>query len=553
MSSTLRHRLSPHDAVFLYWEKPEQPFHVCECMVYRGKFTAADIKRMLAERMHLLPRYRQRVVFTPLQLAHPTWEDDPAFDLDNHIAETTLPAPHDDITLSTFCGRLFGELIDRNHPLWHLTVIHGHKSGNTIVFLKLHHAMVDGVSSVELIEVLHSTERGAKPPPPAHGQWHPQPQSGRSRRLLDAVADQADTVLGFYRDAANLLREPSLGSLTRRMKTLLRTAVDTGEMALLPPPKTPFNKPITAARQFCWLELPLEEVHRVRKHHGATVNDFVLSVLAGGLGRYMRREGHDPSGVTLRSMCPVSVRTRDQSGAMGNQISMVAAPLHVGIEDPVQRLEAEVRSMRELKEKDQAGGIFEMISAAKYYPAWMWKEIWARWPMKYFPFNIVSTNVPGPKQPLFLDDHELLHWYPFGVNWTTSGLFLCTLSYREHLILGLVADPTIVKNVWEVNEDLRAAYDALRAATLGGAPDAAAKGAKPPKAAKTASTTKTKRSASAVARTAKATKPAAAEDSATAAQVAKRPPRTAKTADGPAQRRKSASASPGRAARPSSR
>lgn len=526
MSTALRHRLSPHDAVFLYWEKPEQPFHVCECMVYRGHFTAADIKRMLEERMHLLPRYRQRVVFTPLQLAHPSWEDDPAFNLDNHIAETTLPAPHDDVALSIFCGQLFGELIDRNHPLWHLTVIHGHKSGDTIVFLKLHHAMVDGVSSVELIEVLHSTERGAKPPPPAHGQWQPSPQSGTSRRLLDAVADQADTVLGFYRDAANLLREPSLGGLAKRMKTLLRTAVDTGEMALLPPPKTPFNKPITAARQFCWLELPLEEVHRVRKHHGATVNDFVLSVLAGGLGRYMRREGHDPSGITLRSMCPVSVRTRDQSGAMGNQISMVAAPLHVGIEDPVQRLEAEMRSMRELKEKDQAGGIFEMIAAAKYYPAWMWKEIWARWPMKYFPFNIVSTNVPGPKQPLFLDEHELLHWYPFGVNWTTSGLFLCTLSYREHLILGLVADPTIVKNVWEVNEDLRAAYETLRAATLGGAEVATTKAAKAVKAAVAKKTTK---KAGAVVRTPKASPTASGKSAATAAPTAKRSPRTAKS------------------------
>jgi len=467
MTSNLRHRLSAHDAVFLYWERPEQPFHVCECMVYDGKFNAQDIKKMLAERMHLLPRYRQRVVFTPLQLAHPTWEDDPAFDLDNHIVEVDLPAPHDDKTLSQFCGDLFCGLIDREHPLWHLTVIHGHVSGNTIVFLKLHHAMVDGVSSVELIEVLHSTERGAKPPPAPHGHWQPKPLPSASRRLLNALADQTDTVLDFYRGAASLLREPSLRSIGKRFKTLASAAVDTGKMVLLPPPKTPFNQPISAARNFCWLELPIDEMHRVRKHHGATVNDLVLAVLSGGLGRYMKRQGHEPAGVTLRSMCPVSVRAKDQSGAMGNQISMVAAPLHVGIADPVQRLQAEMQSMRELKEKDQAGGLFEMMSTAKYYPAWVWKAIWARWPMKYFPFNIVSTNVPGPKAPLYLDKHELLHWYPFGVNWTTSGLFLCTLSYREHLVLGLVADPTIVEDVWQVNEDLRAAYDELKVATLG--------------------------------------------------------------------------------------
>lgn len=467
MSNNLKRRLSAHDAVFLYWEKPEQPFHVCECMVYKGKFSARDITKMLDERMHLLPRYRQKVVFSPLQIAHPTWEDDPAFDLRNHIDEANLPASHDDVALSHFGGKLFGELIDRDHPLWHLTVIHGHRSGNTIVFLKLHHAMVDGVSSVELIEVLHSVEKGAKPPAAPHERWRPAPVPSAPRRFLHALADQTDTVLDFYRDAANLLREPSLASLGKRIKTLAQAAIDTGEMVLLPPPKTPFNKPISAARQFCWLELPLEDVHRVRKVHGATVNDLVLTVLSGALGRYMQRQGYDPAGVELRSMCPVSVRARDQSGALGNQVSMVAAPLHVGIADPVQRLGAEMQSMRKLKEKNQAGGLFEMMSTSKYYPAWVWKEIWARWPMQYFPFNIVSTNVPGPRSPLYLDQHEMLHWYPFGVNWTTSGLFLCTLSYREYLVLGLVADPTIVDSVWEVNEDLRAAYEELKHASLG--------------------------------------------------------------------------------------
>jgi hypothetical protein len=129
----------------------------------RGQFSAADITKMLAYWMHLLPRYRQRVVFSPMQLTHPTWEDDPEFDLANHVAEAVLLAPHDDLALSRYCGELFARLLDHDHPLWHLTVIHGHTSGNTIVFLKLHHAMVDGVSSVELIEVLHSPERGATP------------------------------------------------------------------------------------------------------------------------------------------------------------------------------------------------------------------------------------------------------------------------------------------------------------------------------------------------------------------------------------------------------
>lgn len=459
-------RLTAHDSVFLYWERDEQPFHVCECMVYEGHVTAADMTRMLEERMHLLPRYRQKAVVTPFGLGHPTWQDDVDFDLANHVAEARLPAPGDDRTLSAFCGELFGELIDRNHPLWHLTVIHGHKSGNTIVFLKLHHAMVDGVSSVELIEVLHDNKPSNRPPPAA-GQWRPEPTPNRFDLIRDAIADQAETALDLFRAWANVIRPGKMDEWAARLGLIAKTSRDAVRLLSEPPPATPFNKPISPARDFCWLELPIAEVHAVRKAAGATVNDLVLAILAGGLGRYMRREGYATEDVELRCLCPVSVRTQSQSGTFGNQISMVAVPLHVGITAGQARIEAEIRSMRELKENDQAAGMSELIGTSKYYPAWWWQTIWRNWPMSYFPFNIVSTNVPGPREPLFLGTHELLHWYPFGVNWTTSGLFLCTLSYREHIVLGLVADPNVVADVWEVNEDLRASYEEIKAVFLG--------------------------------------------------------------------------------------
>jgi WS/DGAT/MGAT family acyltransferase len=464
--STSRTRLSPHDSTFLYWERPEQPFHVGECMIYKGKVTAAEMIRMLEERMHLLPRYRQRVVFPPLAAAHPVWQDDPDFDLSRHVVEATLPAPGGDREISTFCGQLFCELIDREHPLWHMTVIDGHVSGDTVIFLKLHHAMVDGVSSVELIEVLHSTKPGAEPPPAPASKWQPRPLPSKVDLLREAAADQYDAALGVVRGMANLLRPGAPQELARRVKLVAKTASEAGRLMLTPPPETPFNKPITAAREFCWLELPLDEVHAVRKVHGATVNDLVLTVLAGGLGRYMRREGAVTEGVELRAMCPVSVRTADQSGTFGNQVSLVAAPLHVGVADPVKRLGLQKESMKKLKQDDQAAGFQQMFDTWKHIPPPVFRLMWETWPKSFAQFNIVSTNVPGPREPLYLGTHELLHWYPFGVNWTTAGLFLCTLSYREHLTLGLVADPTIVGDVWKVNEDLRAAYEELKAASL---------------------------------------------------------------------------------------
>lgn len=463
MMTVLSQRLSAHDSVFLDWERPEQPMHVAECMVYQGLFTAADIATMIEQRIHLLPRYRQRIVPAPFGLARPTWEDDPDFAVGNHVDEMTLP-DSDDKTLSRVCGELFCKLIDRGGPPWHLTVLHGHRLG-TVVFLKLHHAMVDGVSSVELIEVLHSTEPDTPPPPAPLQQWQPRPVPGLVGRLRDVVADQVDTGLDATREVVDLIRPGAVGELAGRAKDLARAAIDTAPLALRRLPPTPFNARIHPARDFAWVELPIEETKQVRKALGGTVNDLVLTVLSGALGRYMRRHGYPTDGRQLQALCPVSVRSTDQSGAMGNQISMVIAPLEVGIDDGRARLEAERAAMQDLKRRGQAKGIHEVIAGANWVPAPMYRMVWKLWPRSYFPLHITSTNVPGPRQPLYLGEHELLHWYPFGVQWTNNALFLCTLSYREHLILGPVADPKIVKDVWEFADDLRAAYDELRSAS----------------------------------------------------------------------------------------
>jgi diacylglycerol O-acyltransferase / wax synthase len=438
--------------------------HVAECMVYDGRITAADMVRMISERMHLLPRYRQKVVPAPFGVAHPTWEDDPDFDVANHVDVATLPPPGDDRVLSRVCGELFCRLLDRDRPLWHLTVLDGHSSGGTVIFLKLHHSMVDGVSSVELIEVLHSTERGAAPPPAPLQPWAPQPVPGRLQRLRHAIADQAVTTLNGVREVTDLVRPGALGDLAQRAQALTRAVADVGPLLVRRLPPTPFNAPIHPARDFAWVELPLAEVRAVRAALGGTINDVVLTVLSGALARYMRRHGHDPSGRELQAMCPVSVRRPTQSGSMGNLVSMVVPPLHVGIADPVERLAAERTAMQELKRRQQAVGIYEMIAGATWWPAPLWRLVWKAWPRSYFPYHITSTNVPGPRQPLFLAEHELLHWYPFGVQWTNNGLFLCTLSYREYLTLGPVADPEVVPDVWDFAEDLRASYEELRAA-----------------------------------------------------------------------------------------
>lgn len=454
--ASISRRLTGADAVFLYWEDESQPMHLGECLVYDGEFDREDLLRILEARIHLLPRYRQRVVFPPLRVAHPVWEDDPEFDLANHVDELTLPAPGDDRALSTFGGELMSRRLDRDRPLWHVTVLHGHEAAHTVLFLKLHHAMVDGVSSIELIEVLHEVEPSA----PAD-EWKPEPASSGLSQLTSAIGHQLVSTTRTGRHLASLVTPSAARRQAKQLVTLARTVAETAPNMLYPPPETPFNKSISGSRQFAWLDLPFEEFRELKTAMRGTVNDLVLTILSGGLGAYMRRHGYATDGVELRAMCPVSMRREDDKGAMGNLVSIVVAPLHVGIADGRARFRAEHDAMRELKDKQHAAGLYDLMRVSNRMPAPLHNLMWRVWPKSSWPLNIVSTNVPGPKEPMYLEGHELLHWYPLGIPWTSLGLFLCTLSYRENITLGLVVDPEVVPDVWDVVDDLRSAYEEL--------------------------------------------------------------------------------------------
>lgn len=192
MARELNHRLTATDARFLYFEKPGEAMNTGGCLIYDGHISTEEFVRLFAERLHALPRYRQRVVFPPFGLAHPTWEDDPEFDLKNHVEEVTLPAPGDDLTMSSVGGEFFARLMDRRHPLWQVLLIQGRPDGNTAMLWKLHHAMVDGMSGVDVTMVIHDLKPTGDPRPPAPGVWTPRP-------LPDAIAQMQESVRGRSR------------------------------------------------------------------------------------------------------------------------------------------------------------------------------------------------------------------------------------------------------------------------------------------------------------------------------------------------------------------
>jgi diacylglycerol O-acyltransferase / wax synthase len=454
----LNHRLTTLDATFLYTEKPVQPMHVGGSMLYEGHLSLDVLVRALECRLHLLPRYRQKVVFPPFAAAHPTWEDDPAFDIRHHVTQVTLPPPGDDRALSEVGGAAFAGMLDRDHPLWKLIVVHGRADGNTAVIWKVHHAMIDGVSGVDLTMVLHDLKPDAAPPEPPATPWQPQPLPDPLTLLQNAVRDRVTEVAQAVTDDIFRLLRPT--DLEGRIRQLAGAVGTTAPNLLQPAPRTPWNAPLSPERRFGWAEFPFGEFRRAKSVLGGTVNDAVLTVIAGGMGRYLRALGQPTEGVEIRAMCPVSMRRPDERGALGNLVSMIFAPLYVGVLAPVERLAAERAAMTRLKDQDQAGGLYEMTHLMdRMAPAV--QAVAGQLNMPNTLLNTVSTNVPGPQIPLYLSGHRLVGWCPLIPLANDVGLVNAILTYDQRLTIGVTVDPKLVPDVWLYVECLKASFAEL--------------------------------------------------------------------------------------------
>jgi diacylglycerol O-acyltransferase / wax synthase len=461
MAPELNQRLTPADARFLYAEKPSEAMNTGGCLVYDGHISGDEFVRMFDRRLDQLPRYRQRVVFPPFALAHPAWEDDPRFDLANHVEEVTLPAPADDLTLSAVGGEFLAGVLDRRHPLWKVVLLQGRPDGNTAMVWKLHHAMVDGVSGVDVTMVIHDLKPTGDERPPLPGVWTPRPLPDPITQMHEAVRDRLTAAAGRWTDA--LFRPLRPLEASARDRRIVSALVREGPTLMRPAPRTPFNGPLSSERDFGWVELPFADIRQIKGSLGGTVNDVVLTIISGGLGRYLRSRGYPTGGVALRTMCPVSLRRPEEHDSLGNLVSMVIAPLYVGIADPVERLAAERRAMEQLKAQDQARSFDDLAVLGDLIPPGLQARA-GQLPVSATFLNTVTTNVPGPQVPLYLAGRKLVHWYPLGPLSATIGLFNAILTYNQVLTIGATIDPVQVPDVWKYMGYLREAFDELRAA-----------------------------------------------------------------------------------------
>jgi diacylglycerol O-acyltransferase / wax synthase len=471
-------RLTGLDSAFLHLEDHGTAhMHVASVMVFEGPApTYEEMVEHILSRLHLVPRYRQRLAFVPLDQGRPVWTDDPHFNPKYHIRHTGLPHPEDEAELKQLAGRIFSQRLDRSKPLWEMWLV-AHMAGERFaVIAKTHHALVDGISGVDITTVLFdaSPEPAGTPRPPV--PWVARPLPGPAKLLADALVERSTAPAEMVRGARAMVRRPRR-ALGRVKDALVGVSATTFAGINAPAPPSPLNVEIGSHRRYTWIDADLAQFKAIKNSLGGTLNDVVLAAVSLTLGRHMRVQGFDTEGLVLKAMVPVSVRADDDGNAhppaLGNRVAAMWAPLPVGVVDPVECL-AEVRlEMDDLKQSSQAVGAEVLTNLAGFAPPTILSQA-ARLQARQRFFNLVVTNVPGPQFPLYLLGRRLKALYPVVPIARRQALGIAVVSYDGHLGFGLLADydalPELETLARELERSIAALAKAAGVARTGGTP-----------------------------------------------------------------------------------
>ena len=453
-------RLSAIDAGFLAQEKPNTHMHIGALALFDGEPPELDeFLAHIESRLHLVPRYRQKLATPPLETGRPLWIDDPTFNLAYHVRHTALPPPGDEDALLNLCARVFSQRLDRSKPLWEMWLVEGLEGGGFALVSKTHHAVVDGVSGVDLSTVLFDLTPGA--PSDTSGlaePWvaQPGPTSAElaARGVQGAVRAVADVAGG------------ALGAISRPGDTLERArevAAGIGEVAwtaLNHPPDTPFNVPPGPHRRIKLVRAGLDEFKLVKSAFGTTVNDVVLAVVTGALAFFLQSRGRRTEGLELKAAVPVSVRSEEQKGALGNQLTQLMAPLPVFLDDPLARLRYVKDAMDGLKESRRLLAASAIASLQDFAPPTLHAQA-SRLNFSGRFFNLLVTNVPGPQFPLYVLGRKLSEIFPIPFLAGERALAIAIISYDGKVGFGLLGDYDALPDLDVVAEGIEASLAQL--------------------------------------------------------------------------------------------
>ncbi len=472
-------QLAGLDATFLFLETSSQFGHVSSFSVFErpdiaGYEPLAAWRDQIERRLHMLEPLRRRLREVPLGIDHPYWIDDPDFDLDFHVRHTAVAPPGNEAQLGELVSRIVGRPLDRRRPLWESYVIEGLPDDRFAILTKVHHATVDGASGVELLTLMLDQDPAGDELPPADDEWHPDRVPSDAEMLARGLGGlvrkpgrAALLSVRTVRELGRATRNPAMVALARQVRGGLRGPVGAvlnlgrtrerieavGPLPSLSPPRTPFNATITPHRRFAFRSVPLQTIKDIKTALGATVNDVVMAVCAGGLRTWL--DNHDVlPDRPLVSMIPVSVRTGLEAERWTNRVSAIFASIPVDEPDPLERVRKVHDAMVDAKQLFDAVPAETLTDFTQFPPPAVFAlamrtatRLTGRYGM---PVNLVISNVPGPRRPLYVAGAKLLHYYPVSTIVDGQGLNVTVQSYLDTLDFGLIACRELVPDLWDM-------------------------------------------------------------------------------------------------------
>ncbi|MDQ4026892.1 MAG: wax ester/triacylglycerol synthase family O-acyltransferase [Actinomycetota bacterium] len=452
-------RLSVLDELFLHLEGPNTHMHVGGVGLFEGPPPDPDdVLSMVRARLHMVPRFRQKLALVPWGVGRPVWVDDGHFNLEYHVRHAALPQPGDDAQLKRLVARIMSQQLDRSKPLWEIWLVEGLAPEGFALISKTHHCLIDGISGADIMSVL--LDVGAEPPAIEAQPWHPAPEPSQEDLIVDALAERLTS-------PAELVRTIQTAAMDRHnvVNRVLESAKAVGTFignSFAAPPSS-LNQPVGPHRRFETVLVELDSFKRIKNSFGGTVNDVVLAVVTGGLRRLLEARRESVDGVQFRAMVPVSVRADQERGALGNRLAALWATLPVAEADPVARLQNLHRVMEDVKASDQAVGAQVLTTLSEYAPPTILAQA-ARLIARQRAFNLVVTNVPGPQFPLYCLGRKMKEVYPVLPLSENTTLGVALFSYNGSVGFGLLGDYDSASDIGVLAEGIEKSLAELMAA-----------------------------------------------------------------------------------------
>jgi len=468
--SAASYRLSTQDATFVYGESQSGPLHIGSIGVFEGSVDFNGLLGHFEERMHLVPRYRQRLTEVPLNLAHAIMEDDPEFAVDNHVYRHELPEAMSEGDALAEMMRVYQTPLDRKRPLWELHTFHNFDGSRTALMWKVHHCLVDGVSGVELLKVMYDFRAEPEDIPQPPTPWVAARPSSLIRRFAEALRDQIQgTVNSTINTVVEAIEDPA--SVAERARQLAEASRVMTELATRRIVATPWNStPVTQDRIVAWSRQSFSDFRAIRSAFGGSVNDVVLTMLTEGAARYLQHHGYAVEGQQLCIGCPVNVRHKSERSSLGNRVSMMFPTAPAEPMDIIERLKLIHEETERIKAAGSAQALEALMGLSDAIPPGMigpaarvattmmdvagrmakwtdWKPRPDGFGLPAFGINFIATNVPGVQVPQYINGHLCLDMVPLVPLGATMGYAVAILSYYKSLYFGMMADPRVMPDV----------------------------------------------------------------------------------------------------------